>query len=110
MLSLLLTWIMPKYRTLGLLLYLVPPFDLLLGLIVDSILLLKNVRKVALHVAIGARATLRGQPDAVVHRGGFGDLQVTLPPGKMMNISYDLRNSGKRQRYRITDADCFSST
>lgn len=52
--------------------YLVPPFDLLLSLVVDPVLLLPHEREVPLHVAVGARAALGGQTDAVVHREAEG--------------------------------------
>ena len=52
--------------------YLVPPFDLLLSLVVDPVLLLLHEREVPLHVAVGARAALGGQTDAVVHREAEG--------------------------------------
>ena len=46
---------------------LVPPFDLLLRLVVDPVLLLPHEREVPLYVTVGARAALGGQTDAVVH-------------------------------------------
>ena len=55
--------------------YLVPPFDLLLSLVVDPVLLLSHEREVSLHIAVGARAALGGQTDAVVHREVEGSRQ-----------------------------------